>query len=85
MNKDINVISEEEVEFKVDSLLKELSLEEKFKLMVGYFRFQTNSIPRLGIKTFKMTDGPLGISQHSSFLRKNTYFPGGINLASNRK
>ncbi len=81
------MISEEEVELKVDSLLKELSLEEKFKLMVGYFRFQTNTIPRLGIKTFKMTDGPLGISQHSSFLRKNTYFPAGINLAAswNRK
>ncbi len=81
------MISEEEVELKVDSLLKELSLEEKFKLMVGYFRFQTNTIPRLGIKTFKMTDGPLGISRHSSFLRKNTYFPAGINLAAswNRK
>ena len=76
------MISEEEVELKVDSLLKELSLEEKFKLMVGHFRFQTNTIPRLGIKTFKMTDGPLGISQHSSFLRKNTYFPAGINLAA---
>ena len=81
------MISEEEVELKVDFLLKELSLEEKFKLMIGYFRFQTNTIPRLGIKTFKMTDGPLGISRHSSFLRKNTYFPAGINLAAswNRK
>lgn len=59
-----------------------MTLDEKFKLMVGYFRFQTNTIRRLGIKTFKMTDGPLGISQHSSFLRKNTKFPAGVNLAA---
>ena len=76
------MISQEEVENKVNSILRELTLDEKFKLMVGYFRFQTNTIPRLGIKTFKMTDGPLGIAQHSSFLRKNTRFPAGINLAA---
>jgi len=76
------VISEATISEKVEYLVKELTLEEKFKLMVGYFRFQTNTIPRLGIKTFKMTDGPLGISQHSSFLRKNTYFAAGINLAA---
>ena len=76
------MISEKQIEEKVEGLLKELTLEEKFKLMVGFFRFQTNTIPRLGIKTFKMTDGPLGISQHSSMLRKNTKFPAGINLAA---
>jgi beta-glucosidase len=81
------VISDEQIEEKVEELLEELTLEEKFRLMVGYFRFQTNTVPRLGIKTFKMTDGPLGISQHSSMLRKNTKFPAGINLAAswNRK
>ncbi|MHA2256171.1 MAG: hypothetical protein ACXAAM_08870, partial [Candidatus Heimdallarchaeaceae archaeon] len=76
------MISEKQIEEKVESLLKELTLEEKFKLMVGFFRFQTNAIQRLGIKTFKVTDGPLGISQHSSMLRKNTKFPAGINLAA---
>ncbi len=76
------MISENQIEEKVEELLEELTLEEKFKLMVGFFRFQTNTIPRLGIKTFKVTDGPLGISQHSSMLRKNTKFPAGINLAA---
>ena len=76
------MISDKEIEKQVDSLLKELTIEEKFKLMVGYFRFQTNIIRRLGIKTFKMTDGPLGIAQHSSMLRKNTRFAAGINLAA---
>ena len=66
----------------VESLLGKLKLKEKFKLLTGYFFFQTHTVPRLGIRTFKITDGPLGISQHSSFLRKNTYFPGGINLAA---
>ncbi|MHA1668141.1 MAG: glycoside hydrolase family 3 C-terminal domain-containing protein [Candidatus Heimdallarchaeaceae archaeon] len=72
----------ETIEQKVESLIRKLTIEEKFKLMSGFFRFQTHSVRRLGIKTFKMTDGPLGISQHSSFLRKNTYFPAGINLAA---
>jgi beta-glucosidase len=76
------VISENQIEVKVEKLLEELTLEEKFKLMSGFFRFQTNTIPRLGINTFKMTDGPLGIAQHSSMLRKNTKFPAGINLAA---
>jgi len=76
------VISEKQIEEKIKELITELTLEEKFKLMVGFFRFQTNTIPRLGIKTFKVTDGPLGISQHSSMLRRNTKFPAGINLAA---
>jgi len=76
------VSSKEIEEKKVESFLDKLTINEKFKLLTGYFFFQTHTIPRLGIRTFKVTDGPLGISQHSSFLRKNTYFPGGINLAA---
>ncbi|MFX1283086.1 MAG: beta-glucosidase [Promethearchaeota archaeon] len=71
-----------DIEARVDDLLNRLTIDEKFKLLAGNRFFQTQSIKRLGIKPFKMTDGPFGISMHTSFLRKNTRFPGGICLAS---
>ncbi|MHA2306382.1 MAG: beta-glucosidase, partial [Candidatus Hodarchaeales archaeon] len=67
---------------QVDYYLNQLTIEEKFKLLAGNRIFNTHSIKRLGIKPFKMTDGPFGVSMHSSLLRKNTRFPGGINLAA---
>ena len=60
-----------DLETRVDDLLNHLRIDEKFKLLAGTRYFQTHSIKRLGIKPFKMTDGPLGVSMHSSFLRKN--------------
>jgi len=69
-------------EDRVKDLLNKLTLVEKVKLLAGNRFFQTHSIKRLGIKPFKMTDGPMGVSQHSSFLRRNTLFPGGISLAA---
>jgi len=71
-----------DIETRVDDLLNRLTIDEKIKLLAGNRFFQTHSIKRLGIRPFKMTDGPLGISMHTSFLRKNTRFPGGICLAS---
>ena len=67
---------------RVDGVLNVLSASEKVKLLAGNRFFQTHSLKQHGIKAFKMTDGPLGVSRHSSLLRKNTKFPGGICLAS---
>ncbi|UCE14499.1 MAG: glycoside hydrolase family 3 C-terminal domain-containing protein [Candidatus Heimdallarchaeota archaeon] len=74
--------SELSVETRLNNLLNRLTLDEKFKLLAGTRFFRTHSIKRLGIKPFKMTDGPLGVSMHSTFGRKNTRFPGGICLAA---
>ncbi|MHA2247000.1 MAG: beta-glucosidase [Candidatus Hodarchaeales archaeon] len=71
-----------DIEVRVDDLLNHLRTDEKFKLLAGTRYFQTHSIKRLGVKPFKMTDGPLGVSMHSSFFRKNTKFPGGICMAA---
>ena len=72
----------EPIEDRVKDLLSRLTLDEKIKLLAGNRFFQTHSIKRLGIKPFKMTDGPMGVSAHSSLLKRNTLFPGGISLAS---
>ncbi len=74
--------SDLDIETRVDDLLNRLTIDEKFKLLAGTRFFQTHSVKRLGIKPFKMTDGPLGISRHSSFFRRNTRFPGGICMAA---
>ncbi|NHJ40261.1 MAG: glycosyl hydrolase, partial [Asgard group archaeon] len=61
---------------RVYLLLKRLTLNEKFKLLSGknFSWWYTKPINRLKIKKMGMTDGPHGVSFHSSF-RKNTKFP----------
>ncbi|MHA1230232.1 MAG: glycoside hydrolase family 3 C-terminal domain-containing protein [Candidatus Helarchaeota archaeon] len=72
-----------DLEKRVDDLLSRLSLEEKFKIIVGKMLFFTRKINRLGIKSFKMTDGPNGVGALGTFfLKKTTYFPVAICRAS---
>ncbi|KAL1852069.1 hypothetical protein VTK73DRAFT_9310 [Phialemonium thermophilum] len=44
----------------VDTLLQQLSLEEKIFLLSGADVWQTQEVPRLGIGSIKTTDGPSG-------------------------
>ncbi|RLI63278.1 MAG: glycosyl hydrolase [Promethearchaeia archaeon] len=66
---------------RVSSLLRELTPKEKFQLMSGYQAWWTYPIKRLKVPRMGMSDGPRGISFHSS-LRKNTQFPVPKSLAA---
>ncbi len=62
-----------------------LTLEEKFQLLTspGYRRlYSTKPIKRIGVPSFRMTDGPLGVAMHSSGLTKCTRFPASVSLAA---
>lgn len=66
-------------------IVRMLTLKEKFQLLTspGYRRlYSTKPIKRLGVPSFKMTDGPLGVAMHSSGMRKCTRFPAAVALAA---
>ncbi|MFQ5834240.1 MAG: glycoside hydrolase family 3 C-terminal domain-containing protein [Candidatus Thorarchaeota archaeon] len=74
-----------DVEDRVSELLSKLTTREKFMLMTSHGRrrmYTTKPIKRVGIPSFKMTDGPLGAAYHSSGFKKNTRFPATISLAA---
>lgn len=66
----------EDVEMKIQSLINELTLEEKIDLISGT-GFETKPIDRLGIPSLKMSDGPVGVNRG-----KSTAFPSGILMAA---
>ncbi|MFX0064533.1 MAG: glycoside hydrolase family 3 C-terminal domain-containing protein [Candidatus Hermodarchaeota archaeon] len=59
-----------DLEERIDDLLGRMTLEEKFSLCAGKGMWTTNPVKRLGIKEFKMSDGPHGVRNATS-----TYFP----------
>jgi beta-glucosidase len=67
-----------EVEKRVDVLLRKLTLEEKIKLLGGVNDFDTQPISRVGIPSFRMSDGPTGVHDYGS----TTAYPAGILLAA---
>lgn len=70
MNEDLDL------EERVDDLLERFTLKEKLKLFSGKMLFFTRRVKRLGVKSFKMTDGPTGVGALGTFfLKKTTYFP----------
>ena len=52
--------SQTDVETRADSLLKQLSLEEKIDLIGGVDSFYIRDIQHIHLPRLKMSDGPLG-------------------------
>jgi beta-glucosidase len=53
-----------DVERRVESILSQMSLEEKIDLLGGVDSFFIRGVPRLGIPRLKMADGPLGVRNY---------------------
>jgi beta-glucosidase len=69
--------SSQATEARVDSLLKQLTLEEKIDLIGGVDDFYIRAIPKIGLPRLKMADGPVGVRNYGP----STVF-GGIGLAA---
>ncbi len=69
--------SQADVDAQVDSLLKQLTLEEKIDLIGGVDDFYIRAYQRIGLPRLKMADGPVGVRNYGP----STVF-GGIGLAA---
>src|SRR5438876_10752959 len=65
-------------EDKVESILKQMTLEEKIDLLGGIDGFFIRGVPRLGFPRLKMADGPIGVRNYGPA----TTMAGGIALAA---
>ena len=66
------------VEARVESLLKQMTLEEKIDLLGGTDGFFVRDMPRLGLPRLRMADGPLGVRNFGPATAR----AGGIRLAA---
>ena len=66
------------VDSRVESLLRQMTLEEKVDMLGGVDGFFIRGIPRLGLPPLKMADGPLGVRNFGPA----TAMAGGIALAA---
>src|SRR5438105_12727175 len=70
--------SARDAENKVESILKQMTLEEKIDLLGGIDGFFIRGVPRLGVPRLKMADGPIGVRNFGPA----TAMAGGIALAA---
>lgn len=71
---------------RADSILSLMTLEEKVMYIAGMPGAKINAIPRLGLKSIRMSDGPLGVKAQAEGDQADkimaTAFPSGITMAS---
>src|SRR5215471_1134232 len=67
-----------ETEHRIDSILGQMTIEEKIDLLGGVDDFYVRGVPRLGVPRFRMADGPLGVRNYGPA----TTMAGGIALAA---
>jgi beta-glucosidase len=67
-----------DIESRVSVILEKMTLEEKVTLIGGVDDFYTRPIPRLGIPSLRMSDGPLGVHDYGP----TTAYPAGIALTA---
>src|SRR6266850_746985 len=72
------VRSPAEVERRVESILSQMTLEEKIELLGGVDGFFIRDIPRLNWPRLKMADGPVGVRNFGPA----TAFAGGVTLTA---
>ena len=70
--------SETDIEQRVESLLSQMTLEEKIDYFGGYEGFYIRPLKRLGLPAIKMSDGPVGVRNYGP----TTAYPAGIALAA---
>jgi beta-glucosidase len=74
-------VTPQALEERVTGLLQALTIDEKLSLCAGAGFWKTKAVPRLGIRPFRLTDGPRGVGFHSSG-KRCTAFPSGIAQAA---
>ena len=55
-----------DIEHRVESILTQMTLEEKVDLIGGVDGFYIRGVPRLGVPRLKMADGPLGVRNYGT-------------------
>ncbi len=70
--------SKANIENRVDSILAKMTLDEKIEMLGGVNDLYTRPIPRLGVPSLRMSDGPMGVHDYGL----TTAYPAGIALAA---